>query len=123
VDFISRSVAQSVAHLNPVAVIVPTLTGHTARMVSRFRLPVWTVGVSPDEATCQGLQFSYGVQPVLAPQRPGDWSAYAAHWAQSEGLEAGFVVLTEGPSQSSPQANPRLEVFELSGTPDPPDGP
>jgi pyruvate kinase len=122
VDFISRSVAQAAANLSPVAVLVPTLTGHTARMVSRFRLPVWTAGVSPNEDTCQTLQFSYGVQPVHAPERPADWSAFASRWAQDEGLEAGLVVLTEGPSQNNPQANPRLEVFDLSGAPAPPAG-
>ncbi len=114
VDLISRHVAQTVKHIAPVAVIVPTLTGHTARMVSRFKLPVWIAAVSPEAATCQGLQFSYGVYPVHAPKPPENWSVFAKGWAKDEQLTTGTVVLTEGPSRDNPEANPRLEIFDLS---------
>lgn len=114
VDLISRTVKHTVAHLAPTAVIVPTATGYTARMVSRFKLPVWIAAVSPEEATCDGLQFSYGVSPVHAPEHPGDWSAFAGRWVRNEGLTEGLVVLTEGPSRDHPEANPRLEIFDLS---------
>jgi pyruvate kinase len=113
VDLISRNVRQTVDHLAPTAVIVPTATGYTARMVSRFKLPVWIAAVSPEEATCQGLQFSYGVSPVHAPQHPHDWNAFAARWVQSEGLPEELVVLTEGPSPRNPRTNPRLEIIDL----------
>ena len=68
------------------AVFVPTRTGTTARMISRFNPPVWIVALSRDAAVCQGLAFSYGVQrgparrgagrlarlrPELAPRAPG----------------------------------------------------
>ena len=114
VDLISRHVAQTVTHIAPVAVIVPTLTGHTARMVSRFKLPVWIAAVSPEEATCQGLQFSYGVYPVHEPNSPENWSAFAKGWAKEKQLTTGTVVLTEGPSRDNPEANPHLEIFDLS---------
>ena len=113
VDLMSRSVQQTVAHLGPTAVIVPTATGYTARMVSRFKLPVWIAAVSPDEATCHGLQFSYGVSPVNVPEHPHDWNVFARGWMRSEGLAEGLVVLTEGPSRSNPQTNPRLEIIDL----------
>ena len=114
VDLISRNVQQLAAHLAPTAVIVPTVTGFTARMVSRFKLPVWIAAVSPEEATCHGLQFSYGVSPIHAPEHPGDWSEFARRWMRDEGLAEGLVVLTEGPSPDHPEANPRLEIFDLS---------
>jgi pyruvate kinase len=116
VDLISRNVQQTAAHLAPTAVIVPTATGYAARMVSRFKLPVWIAAVSPDEATCQGLQLSYGVSPVHAPDHPGDWSAFARGWVRDEGLAEGLVVLAEGPSRDNPEANPRLEILDLSRT-------
>jgi len=94
-------------------VIVPTTTGYTARMVSRFKLPVWIVAVSPEEETCHGLQFSYRVAPIHAPEYPDDWSAFATRWVQSEGLADGLVVLTEGPSRRVPHTNPRLEIIDL----------
>ena len=113
VDLISRNVRQTVDHLAPTAVIVPTASGYTARMVSRFKLPVWIAAVSQEEATCQGLQFSYGVSPVYAPEPVRDWVAFARRWLQSEGLSEELVVLTEGPSPRNPQTNPRLEIIDL----------
>lgn len=111
VDLISRNVQNTVARIQPVAVMVPTLTGYTARMVSRFKLPVWIAGVSPDEATCQGLQFSRGVSPVHLPEYPGDWRVFIRKWLRDENLDEGFVVLTEGPSVNNPEANPRMEII------------
>jgi pyruvate kinase len=50
------------------AVLVPTRSGTTARMISRHKSGVWIVAVSPEEAVCRGLAFSYGVQPVGCPE-------------------------------------------------------
>ena len=113
VDLISRNVQQTVAHLAPTAVIVPTATGYTARMVARFMLPVWIAAASPDEATCHGLQFSYGVSPVYVPEHSPDWNTFAQEWVQREGLAVGLVVLAEGPSRDHPKANHRLEIIDL----------
>jgi pyruvate kinase len=112
VDLVSRTVSDTVAHLAPTAVIVPTLTGRTARMVSRFMLPVWIAAVSIEERTCQGLQFSYGVSPVHATEPPRDWNSFARQWAQHEGLADGVMVLAEGPSQNHPRANHRVEIIQ-----------
>jgi len=113
VDLISRNVQHTVAHLAPTAVIVPTATGYTARIISRFKPPVWIVAVSPEEATCHGLQFSYGVSPIHAQEHSRDWNTFARQWVQSEGLPDGLVVLTEGPSRDNPKENHRLEIIDL----------
>ena len=113
VELISRNVQRTVAHLVPTAVIVPTATGRTARMISRFKLPVWIAAASPEETTCHGLQFSYGVHPVYEPEPSRDWTTFARRWVQSEGLADGLVVLTEGPSPGNPEANHRLEIIDL----------
>ena len=113
VDLISRNIQHTVAHLTPTAVIIPTTTGYTARMVSRFKLPVWIAAVSPDDATCHGLQFSYGVSPVHTLEHYRDWNAFVRRWLQGEGLADGLVVLTEGPSRDNPKANYRLEILDL----------
>lgn len=121
VDFISRNVQHTVAYLDPTAVIVVTAKGNTARMVSRFKLPVWIAAVAPEEAICHGLQFSYGVFPIHAQEHPAEWSAFARRWVSSNGLdEKGLVVLTEGPSYDKPGAAPRLEIFDLSNIAVPP---
>jgi pyruvate kinase len=112
-DLISRNVQHAVAHLAPTAVIVPTVTGNTARIISRFKLPVWIAAVSPEEATCHGLQFSYGVSPVHMQEHSRDWNTFARQWVRSEGLADGLVVLTEGPSPDNPKANHRLEIIDF----------
>jgi hypothetical protein len=82
-------------------------------MVSRFKLPVWIAAVGPAEATCHGLQFSYGVTPVHTPELPRDWNQFARRWVQDEGLPKELVVLTEDPSRRNLQTNPRMEIIDL----------
>jgi pyruvate kinase len=112
-DLIAINVQQTVSQLMPIAILVPTVTGHTARMVSRFKLPIWIAAVSAHEATCHGLQFSYGVSPVHVPEPPLDWNKFANQWAQEEGLPNGVMALTEGPSLQNPEKNPRLEIIRI----------
>jgi pyruvate kinase len=113
VDLIALSVATTVERASPAAVMVPTRSGATARTLSRFKLPVWIAAVSSQEATCQGLQFSYGVYPVHEPEHPEDWNRFARHWLQAEGVEGDFVILTEGPSSKRPETNNRMEIIDL----------
>lgn len=112
-DLLSRSIQQTVAHLAPTAVIVPTVTGSTARLLSRFKLPVWIAAVSRQEATCRGLQFSFGVSPVHLPEYPQDWNRFARCWVESEELPKQLIVVTEGPSRANPEKNLRIEIIDL----------
>jgi pyruvate kinase len=116
VDIVAASVNLAFQHAAPAAVLVPTVSGHTARSVARFRLPVWVTALSPMEATCQGLQFSYGVHSVLQREKPSDWIEFARTWLEAQGLEPGLVVLTEGPSPAQPSANHRGELLDLRRT-------
>ena len=50
---IAIGVEACLEYVSPAAVFVPTTSGDTARSIARFRLPVWTVAVSSQEATCQ----------------------------------------------------------------------
>jgi len=113
-DLIALSVETTVEHVAPTAVIVPTLSGASARNITRFRLPVWIAAVSPRQATCQRLQFSYGVHPVYEPDHPEDWNAFARDWLRAHGLCENLVILTEGPSDKHPEANNRMEIIDLS---------
>ena len=113
-DLIALSVETTVEHVSPAAVIVPTLSGASARSVTRFRLPVWTIAVSPRQPTCQRLQFSYGVHPVYEPNHPEDWNRFARDWLRASGVPGDLVILTEGPSDKHPEANNRMEIIDLS---------
>jgi pyruvate kinase len=110
---IAIGVEASLEYASPAAVFVPTRSGATARSLARFRLPVWIVGVSSQEPTCQTLQFSYGVHPVHESEHPEDWKAYTRKWVEDHGLDGHLVILTEGPSTKHPDANHRMELVEL----------
>jgi len=112
-DLIALSVEATLEHISPAAVFVPTHSGATARSVTRFRLPVWIIGVSTQEQTCARLQFSYGVCPVCEPDHPEDWKSFIRKWLNAHAVEGNIVVLTEGPSSKHPEANNRMEIIDL----------
>jgi pyruvate kinase len=112
-DLTAWSAAGTVDRSDAAVVVVPTLSGATARNVSRFRLPVWVAALSPSEETCRHLQFSYGVHPVLELRHPEDWKAYIREGVQGAGLEGSLALLIEGPSRGNPEANHRMELIEL----------
>jgi pyruvate kinase len=114
VDLISLSVETTLERVSPAALIVPTRSGYTARMIARFKLPVWITGVSRHERTCQGLAFSYGVFPVHLPEMPENWKPFAREWLKTHGVKGDIVVLTEGPSIRNPETNNRMELIDLS---------
>ncbi len=78
-------------------------------------MPVWTVAVSPNEATCRALQFSYGVHPVCEADYPENWNAFARQWLKTNKVEGDMVLLTEGPCDAHPKANNRMEIIDLRG--------
>ncbi len=113
VDLIARNVFYTVERSLPRLVIVPTRSGATARSIARLRLPCWIVAFTPRPASAQALQFSCGVLPVEAPGDRADWNAFARQWLSEHGIDAGLVLLTQGPSEENPDANHRLELIEL----------
>jgi pyruvate kinase len=112
-DLIALSVGTTIDHTTASMVFVPTRTGATARSIGRFRLPIWIAAVSPHEATCQQLQFSYGVYPVFEPEHPDNWNQYIRNFLQAHGIQGDVVLLTEGPSAKHPEANNRMEIIDL----------
>ncbi len=101
-------------YADPAAVFVPTRGGDTARSIARFRLPIWIVAVSSQEATCQRLQFTSGVYPVCEGDHPEHWNTYVAEWLRAHGIEGKLAVVTEGPSRNFPDTNNRLEIVDIS---------
>jgi pyruvate kinase len=113
-DLIAMSVRTTAERVVPAAVFVPTRSGSTARSIARFRLPVWIVAVSGVEATCQRLQFTWGVHGVFEPEHPEDWKGYIGRWLADHGVPGELAVLTEGPSSKHPDANHRMEIVDLT---------
>ena len=97
------------------AVFVPTRTGTTVRMISRFNPAVWIVAVSSDAAICQGLAFSYGVYPVNLGEEPENWSGFARQWLREYKVPGAVAMLVAGPSPHDPGANHRIEFLRVDG--------
>ncbi len=112
-DLITRSVETIVARVSPAVVLVPSISGGTARNITRYRLPTWIVSVNDDKKVCQDLIFSYGIYPVHEPDPPHIWNEFAHQWLRSHGIEGDFVVLATGPSPKNPEANNRIELIEI----------
>ncbi len=99
------------------AIFVPTRSGATARMISRFKPSVWIAAPSEHAATCQGLVFSYGVQPIEAAREPDDWRDFARRWLEEEQIAGDIAMLVAGPSQRSPDASHRIEFLQVGARP------
>lgn len=95
------------------AVFVPTRTGITARMISRFNPAVWLVAVSHEQAVCQGLAFSYGVHAEELAVDPENWRDFARNWLREHQLPGAVAMLVAGPSPSHPAANHRIEFMRV----------
>ena len=100
-DCISHAVCSMAIDMNAKAIVVCSVSGKTAMLVSRFRTPVNIIGMTTDRKIWRRLSMSWGVTPVMADQFPSmDVMFYYATKAAAEvlSLESGDnIVLTGGP--------------------------
>jgi pyruvate kinase len=75
---------------------------------------VWIVGVSPNELTCQNLQFSYGVWPVHESERPANWEQYARNWLAHNNLTGDIALLTHGTTAAGSGGTNQLQIIDLN---------
>ncbi len=66
VDAISHATCSMAIDVEARAIAVCSISGGTARMVSRFRCPTDILGVTTDEKTWRKLALSWGVTPVMS---------------------------------------------------------
>ncbi|MDR7077818.1 pyruvate kinase [Neobacillus niacini] len=64
-DAIGQSVAHTALNLEVNAIITPTESGHTARMISKYRTKAPIVAVTANEHVCRRLALVWGVYPQL----------------------------------------------------------
>lgn len=65
VDAVSHSTCGMAIDIDAKAIVACSLSGMTARMVSRFRSPVPILGLTADERTWRKLALSWGVTPAM----------------------------------------------------------
>ncbi|MDQ7795084.1 MAG: pyruvate kinase [bacterium] len=99
-DAISHATCQMAADLEASAIITATTSGHTARMVARYRPWVPVLAATPNPAVARRLALVWGVRPVLTPGGGGTdrLVEQAIGAAAAEGLVADgdLVVVTAG---------------------------
>lgn len=61
---IGFSTVATADNLNAKCIVAPTMSGATAKVVSKFKPRVDVIGVSPDESTLRRMQIYWGVRPL-----------------------------------------------------------
>jgi pyruvate kinase len=97
---IARATVEIAQEVGAAAIITSTITGHTARMVARFRPEVPVIAATPDPVTWRRMALVWGVVPLLVPryETTDQMLALTAAAAREAGLaRAGDqVVVTAG---------------------------
>ena len=116
-DAVSHATCSMAVDVDAKAIVVNSISGRTARMVSRFRCPVSIIGTTTDEKVWRKLNLSWGVIPVLT-------EAYSSidvmFWQDLSlareilGLEKGDkVVLTGGQINGEPGNTNTIKVESI----------
>ena len=100
VDAVSHATCSMAINLNAKAIVVCSLSGRTARMVSRFRPPVDIIGICVDPKSVRKLSLSWGVTPVLGESVPTTdvlfYSAYKTAKKEFNLKKGDQIVITGG---------------------------
>lgn len=100
-DAVSHATCAMSVDVSAKAIVVCSVTGTTARMVSRFRSPVDIVGLTTDKKVWRKLALSWGVTPMLTEKfNSVDVMFYKAKESAKAALKLNSgdnVVLTAGP--------------------------
>ena len=113
-DAISHATCAMAVDVGAKAIVVNSLSGRTARMVSRFRCPVHILGTTTDEKAWRKLNLSWAVTPVLSENYS---SMDVMFWQDMKyakellGLQKGDnVVLTGGQINGAPGNTNTIKV-------------
>ena len=104
-DCISHAVCSMAMDVNAKAIVVCSVSGKTAMLVSRFRTPVNIIGMTTDPKIWRRLSMSWGVTPVLSEEFNSMDVMF--HYAKNSAkqvlnLQSGDnMVLTGGPINGS----------------------
>ncbi len=100
-DAISHATCAMAIDVDAKAIVVCSVSGKTAMMVSRFRCPVDIIGLTTDPKVFRKLSLSWGVTPVMSDEFNNmDVMFYHAQAAAKKTLslqKGDHVVLTGGP--------------------------
>ncbi|ADL13363.1 pyruvate kinase [Acetohalobium arabaticum] len=99
-DSISYSTCETAHDLGASAIITSTSSGHTARMVSKYRPYSPVIAATPNPKVCKQLALSWGVKPIVVEDTASTDDMFEV--SVRGALEAGYInmgdliVLTAG---------------------------
>ena len=106
--------------LHASAIIAPTMTGGTARILSRFRAPSPIIAITPNPAVQHQLALFWGVHPLLSRRAPDTDTVIeeAVRTACDAGLvhEGETVVITAGTGGHMVGTTDLIKVYVLART-------
>ncbi len=123
-DFITRNTVDAISHatcgmaidIDAKAIVACSLSGMTARMISRFRSPVDILGLTTDERTWRKLAMSWGVTPAMSKEFAStDVLFYFATQMVKEkfGLQSGDRIVITGGVPNGRSGNTNLIKVEI----------
>ena len=116
VDAISHATCAMAIDVGAKAIVVCSLSGKTARMISRFRAPVDILGVTTSEAAMRKLSLSWGVVPAMSIEYTStDVLFYVATQLAREklGLKSGDKIVITGGVTNGKSGNTNLIKVEV----------
>lgn len=99
-EAIGQSVGHTARNLGIQTIVAATESGHTARMISKYRPKSHIVAITFTEQQARGLSLSWGVYPTVA-EKPADTDEMfnlASRVSQEEGFaqEGDLIIITAG---------------------------
>jgi pyruvate kinase len=114
-DILSLAVYDTARAAEPRFIVTPTLTGDTARRISRFRTASWILSFSPSPDVAAFLRLSYGVHPFVLATNNTDWHETVVQFLKEKGLgrKGDVVILTHGQFSPGQRTTDSLSIFTL----------
>lgn len=114
---IAHAASDLATYLQARAIVAPTASGYTARLVSRYRPRVPIIAVTPDPAIQRQLNLLWGVIPLRAPRRQTTDVVISdsVEMARQAGLvQAGdLVIVTAGTAASGPGTTDLIKIHRI----------
>lgn len=113
-EAVSHASCETARDLNAAAIIAPTISGYTARVIARYRPACPIVAVTPSPIVQRQLALYWGVYPLLAKRTANtdEMVERAVRVAQEHGFvhEGDVVVITAGAAGSAPGTTNLMKV-------------
>ncbi len=115
-DAVSHATCAMAIDVNAKCIVVNSISGLTARMVSRFRCPVDIVGLTTNEKVWRKLNMSWGVLPVLTEKFESNDVMFYNAMKQAKNalrLAPGDNVVMTGGLIGGPRGNTNIIKLEV----------